>query len=202
MKSLVSRIIKRAFDILVSFTGLVFFSPVLALIAVINLKIHGRPILFTQVRPGRDAELFRIYKFRSMTSKRDTTGELLEDSMRRTRFGDFLRATSLDELPELLNVLKGDMSIVGPRPLLPEYLKHYNKHQMRRHELRPGITGLAQTQGRNELDWETKFDLDVKYVDENTLFLDLQILFKTFVAVFKREGIDPIDGGSMPKFGE
>ena len=202
MKRTTSLMIKRAFDVFVSLSGLVFLSPALIVIAAINLRIHGRPILFSQVRPGRDAELFRIYKFRSMTSKRDSKGDLLEDSMRRTKFGDLLRATSLDELPELWNVLKGDMSIVGPRPLLPEYLQHYSKHQMRRHELRPGITGLAQTQGRNELDWETKFDLDVKYVDERTLLLDLQILFKTLVAVFKREGIDPIDGGSMPKFGE
>ena len=197
-----SRALKRTFDVFVSFFGLVLFSPALLIIALFNLLIHGRPVLFSQVRPGLGGELFKIYKFRSMTSQRDSDGNLLEDAKRRTKFGDFLRATSLDELPELWNVLKGEMSIVGPRPLLPEYLEHYNEHQMRRHEVRPGITGLAQTQGRNELDWQNKFDLDVKYVDENNLLMDLQILFKTISAVFKREGIDPIDGGSMPKFGE
>ena len=202
MKQTISRMIKRTFDVLVSFTGLVFLSPAFLVISVINLLTNGRPILFSQVRPGRDAKLFKIYKFRSMTNRKDSAGKLLEDSKRRTKFGDFLRATSLDELPELWNVLKGDMSLVGPRPLLPEYLKHYNDHQMRRHEVRPGITGLAQTQGRNELGWETKFDLDVEYVDRNNLLLDLQVLFKTLRAVLKREGIDPVEGGSMPKFGE
>lgn len=202
MKQTISRMIKRAFDVLISFTGIVFLSPAFLVISVINLLTNGRPILFSQVRPGRDAKLFKIYKFRSMTNRKDSAGKLLEDSKRRTKFGDFLRATSLDELPELWNVLKGDMSLVGPRPLLPEYLKHYNNHQMRRHEVRPGITGLAQTQGRNELGWETKFDLDVEYVDRNNLLLDLQILFKTLRAVLKREGIDPVEGGSMPKFGE
>jgi lipopolysaccharide/colanic/teichoic acid biosynthesis glycosyltransferase len=192
---------KRTMDILISAIALVLLSPVVLLVALINAKVHGLPVLFSQVRPGLNEKLFRMYKFRTMTNERDVHGELLPDEVRLTSWGKFLRSSSLDELPELWNVLKGDMSLVGPRPLLPEYLDHYTAQQKRRHEVRPGITGLAQVQGRNELSWDAKFSFDVTYVDECSLALDVKIIAKTVMSVLKREGINTADGAAMPKFG-
>src|ERR671933_2868630 len=161
--------------------GLVALSPVLAVIGALVWRFHGRPVLFVQERPGLDAKVFRIYKFRMITDERDESGRLLPDAQRLTRFGRFLRDSSLDELPELLNVLKGDMSLVGPRPLLVEYLPLYSMEQARRHGVKPGMTGWAQIQGRNAVSWEEKFKLDVWYVDNWSLWLDLKILFLTFL---------------------
>jgi lipopolysaccharide/colanic/teichoic acid biosynthesis glycosyltransferase len=192
---------KRTMDILISAIALVLLSPVVLLVALINAKVHGLPVIFSQVRPGLNEKLFRMYKFRTMTNERDVHGELLPDEVRLTSWGKFLRSSSLDELPELWNVLKGDMSLVGPRPLLPEYLDHYTAKQKRRHEVRPGITGLAQVQGRNELSWDAKFSFDVTYVDECSLALDVKIIAKTVMSVLKREGINTADGAAMPKFG-
>ena len=192
---------KRTMDILTSAIALVLLSPVVLLVALINAKVHGLPVLFSQVRPGQNEKLFRMYKFRTMTNERDVHGELLPDEVRLTSWGKFLRSSSLDELPELWNVLKGDMSLVGPRPLLPEYLDHYTAQQKRRHEVRPGITGLAQAQGRNELSWDAKFSFDVTYVEQCSLALDVKIIAKTVMSVLKREGINTADGAAMPKFG-
>jgi lipopolysaccharide/colanic/teichoic acid biosynthesis glycosyltransferase len=195
------KLLKRSMDIMFSTFALVLLSPVVLLVALINAMVHGLPILFSQVRPGMNEKLFRMYKFRTMTNERDVQGELLPDEIRLTSWGKFLRSSSLDELPELWNVLKGDMSLVGPRPLLPEYLDHYSTEQKRRHEVRPGVTGLAQVQGRNELSWDDKFSFDVAYVDGCSLELDLKIIAKTFMLVLKRDGINTADGAAMPKFG-
>jgi lipopolysaccharide/colanic/teichoic acid biosynthesis glycosyltransferase len=195
------RSIKRIVDIAISGVALVVLSPVILVVASINAKVHGLPIFFSQVRPGLNEKLFRMYKFRTMTNERDAQGQLLPDDVRLTSWGKFLRATSLDELPELWNVLKGDMSVVGPRPLLPEYLEHYTATQKRRHEVRPGITGLAQVQGRNELSWAEKFTFDVAYVEGLSLALDAKIIAKTVLSVLKREGINTVEGVAMPKFG-
>jgi len=161
---------------------------------------YGSPILFKQTRPGLNGKLFTIYKFRTMTLKKDTNGKLLSDAERLTRFGQFLRSTSLDELPELWNVLNGDMSLVGPRPLLTEYLPLYSKDQMRRHEVRPGITGWAQVNGRNALTWEEKFKRDVWYVDHQSFWLDIKILLMTVKKVLMREGISAKEDATMPVF--
>jgi lipopolysaccharide/colanic/teichoic acid biosynthesis glycosyltransferase len=195
------RQLKRISDVAISGLALAVLSPVIVIVAVVNAKVHGLPILFSQVRPGRHAKLFRMYKFRTMTDQRDVHGELLPDAARLTSWGKFLRSSSLDELPELWNVLKGDMSLVGPRPLLPEYLEHYTPEQRRRHDVRPGITGLAQVQGRNELSWDEKFKSDVSYVDELSFALDVKIIAKTVVSVLRRKGINTVDGAAMPKFG-
>jgi lipopolysaccharide/colanic/teichoic acid biosynthesis glycosyltransferase len=160
----------------------------------------GTPILFTQERPGKDGKVFKLYKFRSMTDARDENGELLPDEIRLTSFGKKLRATSLDELPELLNILKGDMAVVGPRPLLVKYLDRYNEHQARRHEVRPGFTGLAQVNGRNAISWEDKFNWDVKYVDRITFVDDWKIVFRTIGTVLKREGISSTTSATMEDF--
>jgi len=192
--------IKRSIDILVSSMLLVLLAPLLALIALLVLLDSGRPVLFVQVRPGYKGKPFRMYKFRTMKDLRDSSGNLLPDETRITRIGNFLRATSLDELPELFNVVKGDMSLVGPRPLLMEYLPLYTPRQARRHEMKPGITGLAQVSGRNLLTWEEKFELDVYYVDHWSLWLDFKILFLTVWKVLKREGISASGHATMPPF--
>jgi sugar transferase EpsL len=181
--------VKRAFDILSSAIGLVLLAPVLlVLAAVIRVKL-GSPVLFQQQRPGINAKPFKMFKFRTMTDERDASGKLLPDSVRLTHFGSWLRATSLDELPELINVLLGDMSLIGPRPLLTQYIERYSSTQMRRHEVRPGITGLAQVCGRNALSWERKFKYDVWYVDHQSLRVDLWVLSRTVSKTLKREGI-------------
>lgn len=191
---------KRLMDLSAAILGLLLLSPLILLLALlIRLKL-GSPILFSQIRPGLDGKPFNMIKFRSMTDERDAKGALLPDSVRLTAFGKFLRSSSLDELPELWNVLKGEMSLVGPRPLLMEYLHHYTPEQARRHLVRPGITGWAQINGRNAISWEEKFKLDVWYVDNQSFWLDLKILFLTVKKVFVREGISAAGEATMPKF--
>ena len=183
------RFVKRGLDAFLATGALIVLSPVLLVTAIlVRIKI-GSPVLFTQERPGRDGKIFKLYKFRTMTDARDEKGELLPDDQRLPAFGQKLRSTSLDELPELINMVKGDMAVVGPRPLLVKYLPRYNKHQARRHEVRPGFTGLAQVHGRNSISWEEKFDWDVKYVDHITFRGDVKIIADTVRTVLKREGI-------------
>ncbi|WP_414433625.1 sugar transferase [Alloalcanivorax venustensis] len=191
---------KRAFDIFFSLFALIILSPVFLACAVLTATQIGMPVLFSQDRPGLNGKRFRIIKFRTMVDIRDSEGVLLPDSERITKFGRILRESSLDELPELFNVLKGDMSLVGPRPLLMDYLSLYNQRQARRHEVRPGITGWAQINGRNALSWEEKFELDVWYVDNQSLWLDIKILFKTVLQVLKRDGISHGEEATMPRF--
>ena len=191
---------KRIFDLSAALFGLVLLVPVILILAsLIRLKL-GSPVLFTQTRPGLHGKPFKMIKFRTMTDARDADGNLLPDNIRLTAFGRFLRSTSLDELPELWNVLKGDMSLVGPRPLLMEYLPLYTPEQARRHQARPGITGWAQINGRNAISWEAKFKLDVWYVDNQSFWLDLKILAQTIKKVFVREGISAEGEATMPKF--
>lgn len=182
-------LLKRIFDILVASLGLLIVSPLLLVVAMLVRIFHGSPILFGQVRPGYKGKLFRIYKFRTMTNARAADGSLLPDAERLTSFGRFLRASSLDELPELFNILRGQMSLVGPRPLLVQYLERYSPEQMRRHDMLPGITGWAQINGRNALSWEEKFEMDVWYVDHWSFWLDIKIILLTAWKVLKREGI-------------
>jgi sugar transferase EpsL len=180
---------KRLFDLLLTSLGLALLSPILALIAVLVWTTNGWPLIFSQARPGYRGRLFRIYKFRTMTDERDEAGNLLPDDQRLTRLGRFLRATSLDELPELINVLRGQMSLVGPRPLLVQYLERYSPEQAHRHDVLPGITGWAQINGRNAITWDDKFRLDVWYVDHWSFWLDIKILALSIWKVIKREGI-------------
>lgn len=191
---------KRLFDFSFSLFGLLLLSPLLLLTAILVRFKHGSPALFRQFRPGLHGKLFQMYKFRTMTNERDAEGNLLPDPLRMTKLGKFLRSTSLDELPELINVLKSEMSLVGPRPLLMEYLPLYTPEQARRHEVLPGITGWAQINGRNAISWEEKFRLDVWYVDNCSFWLDLKILWCTVVKVFKREGISQEGRATMEKF--
>ena len=192
--------VKRSFDILIVALGLIVLSPVLIVSSVVILIQMGSPVLFKQMRPGRNGEPFFMYKFRTMTNDKDELGNSLPDEQRLTRLGRFLRSTSLDELPELYNVLKSDMSLVGPRPLLMKYLERYTPDQARRHEVKPGITGWAQVNGRNAITWEEKFALDVWYVDNWSLWLDMKIIFITLVKVFKREGISAAGEATMTEF--
>ena len=194
------KFIKRAIDILGSFLGGLLISPILIIIAILIRVKLGSPIFFTQDRVGKDGKIFKIIKFRTMLEAYDKFGELLSDKERVTSFGNFLRSTSLDELPELINVLKGDMSLVGPRPLLVEYIDLYSKEQFRRHEVRPGMTGWAQVNGRNNLNWDDKFKMDVEYVDNVNLLLDIKILFLTIFKVLKRDGISKDGHVTMDKF--
>lgn len=180
---------KRTFDVAFAAAALLVFSIPLSIISILVRIFLGSPVLFLQKRPGLAGKPFTICKFRTMTERTDSDGVLLPDAQRLNWFGKTLRATSLDELPELLNVLKGEMSLVGPRPLLMEYLPLYTPHQARRHLVRPGITGLAQVSGRNAISWEDKFELDVRYVEEHSLALDLKIIFLTFYKILKSEGI-------------
>lgn len=197
-----SRKLKRVFDVVASSVLLVLLSPVIICIAVVIRVSMGPPVLFKQVRPGLHGRPFTMYKFRTMNDARDERGNLLPDSERLTRLGRFLRNTSLDELPELINVLKGEMSLVGPRPLLMEYLPLYTQEQARRHEVPPGITGWAQVNGRNAISWKEKFEYDVWYVDNWTLWLDLKILWQTLVAVLRRDGISADGHATMPRLTE
>ncbi|RME05840.1 MAG: sugar transferase [Anaerolineae bacterium] len=191
---------KRIFDLVLTIPALILLFPVMLLIALLVWLAHGWPILFTQVRPGYQGRLFRLYKFRTMNEARDAAGNLLPDEQRLTRLGRFLRSTSLDELPELFNVLRGEMSLVGPRPLLVQYLERYSPEQARRHEVLPGITGWAQINGRNALTWPDKFRLDVWYVDNWSLWLDIKILAITLWKVLKREGISQPGHATAPEF--
>ncbi len=191
---------KRIFDILISLCVLTALSPLILFLAILVRKKLGRPFFFKQLRPGKDSSPFLMYKFRTMTNVRDADGNLLPDEKRLTKFGKFLRASSLDELPELWNVLKGDMSLVGPRPLLMQYLDRYTPEQARRHEVKPGVTGWAQINGRNAISWDEKFKLDVWYVDNQSFSLDIKILWMTLLSVFKREGISAAGEATMPEF--
>ncbi len=191
---------KRLFDLLVTSLSLLIISPFVLLIAILVRVLHGAPILFRQQRPGYKGRPFYIYKFRSMTDTRDASGGLLPDAARLTPLGRFLRSSSLDELPELFNILRGEMSLVGPRPLLMQYLERYSPEQARRHDVLPGITGWAQINGRNALTWEDKFKLDVWYVDNWSFWLDIKILLLTLWKVFKREGISQPGHATMEEF--
>ena len=194
------RYIKRLLDILLSGCALIVLSPVLLIVAILVRTKLGSPVIFCQERPGKDEKIFRMYKFRSMTDERDEDGNLLPDEVRLTKFGRLLRSTSLDELPELWNIFKGDMSIVGPRPLLVKYLPLYNEEQHHRHDVRPGLTGLAQVSGRNAITWEEKFAHDIQYVENVSLFLDLQIVILTVKKVLKHEGITSDSSATMEEF--
>jgi len=191
---------KRAFDLMLGIPALIVLSPLMAVIAILVRIDLGRPVIFRQKRPGLHGDLFKLYKFRTMTGKSDFHGHLLPDGKRLKGFGKFLRKTSLDELPELWNVIKGDISLVGPRPLLIEYLDRYSLEQARRHEVKPGITGWAQVNGRNAITWEEKFKYDVWYVDNLSLWLDIKIIFMTILKVIKGEGINQPGRATMEEF--
>lgn len=188
---------KRLIDIVISLFVIILFCWLYLILAIIVRVNLGSPIIFKQERPGKNGKIFKMYKFRSMSDKRDDNGNLLPDKQRLNKFGRILRSTSLDELPEFFNILKGDMSFVGPRPLLVKYLEHYNSFENRRHEVRPGLTGLAQASGRAALSWKDKFIKDVEYVDNVTFIMDLKIIFMTIIKVFKREDIE-FKAGNQP----
>lgn len=191
---------KRFFDIIVSLLIIIVFSPILIVTAILVRCKLGSPIIFKQQRPGRNGDIFGIYKFRTMTDGKDEQGNLLSDEERLTKFGVLLRSTSLDELPEMFNILKGDMSLVGPRPLLTQYLPLYNERQRRRHDVRPGLSGWAQVNGRNKVSWEERFELDVWYVDHISLWLDIKIIFMTVIKVFSRSDINSDHDATMEDF--
>lgn len=192
--------IKRGLDFILSLIASIILSSVMLMVAVLVRVKLGSPVLFKQQRPGKNEKIFNMYKFRTMTDERDENGELLPDEVRLTKFGKTLRSTSLDELPELFNIVKGDMSIVGPRPLLVRYLPLYNERQKHRHDVRPGFTGLAQVNGRNSISWEEKFEWDVKYVEHITFWGDVKIIFKTVKTVLTHEGISSASSVTMEPF--
>ena len=199
-KGFYEKFIKRPQDLILSLAALIFLSPLLVIVAILVRKKLGSPVLFTQARPGLNEKIFKMYKFRTMTDEIDENGELLPDSVRLTKFGKMLRSTSLDELPELWNIVRGDMAIVGPRPLLIQYLELYNDHQKRRHEVRPGLSGHAQVNGRNAISWDDKFNLDVEYVDNVSFIGDWKIIFLTLKKVFVKEGISSDTAVTMEPF--
>jgi undecaprenyl phosphate N,N'-diacetylbacillosamine 1-phosphate transferase len=199
-KGIYRRFLKRPMDFILSLMAIIVISPVLIIVGVLVRIKLGSPVLFKQKRPGLNEKIFTMYKFRTMTDEKDENGELLPNHIRLTKFGRILRATSLDELPELFNILKGDMSIIGPRPLLIEYLPLYNDKQKHRHDVRPGLSGLAQVNGRNAISWEEKFDYDVEYVDNISFLLDLKLIVQTFLKVFKREDVNKSENVTMEKF--
>lgn len=192
--------VKRSLDFILSLTAIVILSPILLIVAIMVRCKLGSPIIFKQQRPGLQERIFCMYKFRTMTDDKDNDGNLLPDELRMTKFGRILRSTSLDELPELFNVLKGDMAIVGPRPLLVQYLPRYNERQHHRHDVRPGFTGLAQVNGRNSISWQEKFEWDIQYVEQLSFIMDIQIIFKTIVVVLKKEGITSKTSVTMEEF--
>lgn len=194
--------VKRLLDIVISFCSLVILSPIIIIVAILVRIKLGSPIIFKQDRPGKDGKIFKLYKFRSMSDKKDQNGKLLPDKDRLTRFGKLLRAASLDELPELFNILKGEMSLVGPRPLAVSYLPYYNEKEKHRHDVRPGLTGLAQINGRNLLNWEERFAYDIEYVNNITFINDLKIIFKTFYKVIKKDGVVTRGTGKTIDFDE
>lgn len=196
------KIIKRFLDILISLFGLIILSPVFLIVAILVRIKLGSPVFFKQERPGKDEKIFKLYKFRSMSDKKDENGKLLPDKERLTRFGKILRSTSLDELPELFNILKGDMSLIGPRPLAVSYLPYYNEKEKHRHDVRPGLTGLAQINGRNALNWEERFKYDIEYVNNITFMNDIKIFFKTFIKVLKKEDVVVRGTGNTIDFDE
>lgn len=197
---MIYKYIKRILDIISSLLAIIILSPLLGMLTVIGaFEMKGNPF-FTQERPGKDEKIFKLIKFRTMTNAKDKDGNLLSDADRLTRYGKFLRNTSLDELPELFNILKGDMSVIGPRPLLVQYLPRYNEYQHRRHEVKPGLSGWAQVNGRNAISWEDKFNYDVEYVDNYSMLMDIKILFMTILNVLKREGISSETSATMEEF--
>ena len=199
-KGFYEKFVKRPQDFLCALAAIIVLSPVMLITAILVRTKLGSPVIFRQERPGLNGKVFMLYKFRTMTDKKDAEGNLLPDEVRLTGFGKKLRSTSLDELPELFNILKGDMAVVGPRPLLVRYLPRYNAHQARRHEVRPGFTGYAQVNGRNSITWEDKFDKDVYYVDHVTFLGDWKIIFQTVGTVLKREGISSDTSATMEEF--
>jgi lipopolysaccharide/colanic/teichoic acid biosynthesis glycosyltransferase len=199
-KGIYQRHIKRPMDFILSLVAIIVLSPVLLVVAVLVKVKLGSPVLFKQKRPGRNEKIFTMYKFRTMTDERNDNGELLPNHIRLTKFGRMLRATSLDELPELFNILRGDMSIVGPRPLLIEYLPLYSEKQKSRHSVKPGLTGLAQVNGRNAISWEEKFDYDIEYVEGISFLLDIKLIALTVLKVFKRDGVNSSSTVTMEKF--
>lgn len=192
--------LKRPIDVLLSLLAMIVLSPILLIVAMLVRVKLGGPVIFKQKRPGQHEKIFTLYKFRSMTDKRNKNGELLSDKIRLTKFGKMLRSTSLDELPELFNIISGDMSIVGPRPLLIQYLPRYNEFQKRRHEVRPGLSGLAQVNGRNAISWEQKFNFDIQYIDSICFTEDMKIIFLTIKKVFVRDGIHSDTAATMEGF--
>ncbi|MFA6939918.1 MAG: sugar transferase [Clostridiaceae bacterium] len=199
-KNIYKKYFKRLMGVILSSSAIIVLVPVMLIIAVLVRVKFGSPVIFKQRRPGLNEKIFTIYKFRTMTNKKDNNGEVLSDSLRLTKFGKLLRSASLDELPELFNILKGDMSVIGPRPLLIQYLPLYDEHQKRRHEVRPGLSGLAQVKGRNSISWEDKFKFDVKYVDNISFLGDWKIIFLTIKKVFVREGINSGTAATMELF--
>ena len=195
-----AKYIKRPQDFLCALLAIIVLSPIMIITAILVRVKLGSPVLFTQDRPGKNEKIFKLYKFRTMTDGKDKDGNLLPDEVRLTSFGKKLRSTSLDELPELINILKGDMAVVGPRPLLVRYIPLYNEHQKRRHEVRPGFTGYAQVNGRNSITWEEKFDKDIYYVDNITFLKDWKIIFKTIKTVLVKEGISSDTSETMEEF--
>ena len=199
-KGIYEQYIKRPMDIILSLMAIIGLAPVLLLVAVLVRKKLGKPVIFSQERPGLQEKIFKLYKFRTMTDERDANGELLSDEVRLTKFGKFLRSTSLDELPELFNILKGDMSVVGPRPLLVKYLPFYTNEERKRHDVRPGLTGLAQINGRNNISWNDKLAQDVKYVSNICFVDDIKVIFQTFFKVILRKDVIPDAGYSVIDF--
>lgn len=199
-KGIYEKCIKRILDFVLALLALIVLGPVLLVLCILVRCKLGSPVIFKQERPGKNEKIFRLYKFRTMTDARDENGELLPDEVRLTQFGKLLRSTSLDELPELWNIVRGDMSIVGPRPLLVKYLPLYDERQKHRHDVRPGFTGLAQVKGRNSISWEEKFEWDIKYVENISFMQDLKIIFSTIGVVFKREGISSNTSVTMEEF--
>ena len=195
-----AKYIKRMLDFILSLIALIVLSPLMIIIGILVRIKLGRPVIFKQKRPGKNEKIFTLYKFRTMTDEKDEQGNLLADEKRLTKFGKFLRSTSLDELPELWNILKGEMAIVGPRPLLVEYLPLYNEEQKHRHDIKPGLTGLAQISGRNAIQWEEKFKEDIEYVNNITFIQDTKIILKTFTKVFKKDGINQEGNATIRKF--
>lgn len=195
-----AKYIKRMLDFILSLIALIVLSPLMIIIGILVRIKLGKPVIFKQKRPGKNEKIFTLYKFRTMTDEKDEQGNLLADEKRLTKFGKFLRSTSLDELPELWNILKGEMAIVGPRPLLVEYLPLYNEEQKHRHDIKPGLTGLAQITGRNAIQWEEKFKEDIEYVNNITFIQDTKIILKTFIKVFKKDGINQEGNATMKKF--
>lgn len=194
------KFIKRFLDIIISGIALILLSPIMLITAILVATKLGRPVIFHQQRPGKDGKIFGMCKFRSMTNEKDENGNLLPDEVRLTKFGKGLRATSLDELPELWNIFKGDMSLIGPRPLLVAYLDRYNDRQKHRHDVKPGLTGLAQVNGRNAISWEQRFEYDIEYVEKISFAMDVKIFFMTFAKVFKRSGISSGTSVTMEEF--
>ncbi len=195
-----AKYIKRMLDFILSLIALIVLSPLMIIIGILVRIKLGRPVIFKQKRPGKNEKIFTLYKFKTMTDEKDEQGNLLADEKRLTKFGKFLRSTSLDELPELWNILKGEMAIVGPRPLLVEYLPLYNEEQKHRHDIKPGLTGLAQISGRNAIQWEEKFKEDIEYVNNITFIQDTKIILKTFIKVFKKDGINQEGNATIRKF--